>query len=275
MVCIISVFQDSTLIIVFIFIPGEPPTYCPRRPRSTSEAISLACGDDPQKTRSKDDHKALPLNETPKGADHVHAPTCILLPHPEDDLDLCPPAAGISSLDFDPMSFQCSLPSATPRQQHHKDGNKWRRTPGCSSESEPISSPNNNISCSQSPDISPVLCKGGKVSFKLLSPKFGDTFLKSQADIQSASSSPPPLPSSPSPVEKCEAPLEDGKVVRASHQRCSPLSTASQASALTDLSQSAQNLPDPGKYCSSSVTYSHILDIVSIYLSNNAFCSFL
>lgn len=178
MVCLICVFPDSALIIAFIFIPGEPPTYCPRRPRSTSEAISLVCGDDPQKTRSKDDHQAHPLNETHKGADHVHALTCILPPHPEDDLDLCPPAAGISSLDFDPMSFQCSLPSATPRPQHHKDGNKWRRNAGCSSESEPISSPNNNISCSQSPDISPVLCKGGKVSSKLLSPKYGDTFLK-------------------------------------------------------------------------------------------------
>lgn len=272
MVCLICVFQDSALI---IFIPGEPPTYCPRRPRSTSEAISLVCGDDPQKTRSKDDHQAHPLNETHKGADHVHALTCILPPHPEDDLDLCPPAAGISSLDFDPMSFQCSLPSATPRPQHHKDGNKWRRNAGCSSESEPISSPNNNISCSQSPDISPVLCKGGKVSSKLLSRKYGDTFLKSQGDIQNASASPLPLPSSPPPVEKCEARLEDGKVARASHQRCSPLSTASQASALTELSQSAQNLPDPGKYRFCSETYNHILDIVSTYLSNNAFCSFL
>lgn len=173
------------------------------------------------------------------------------------------------------MSFQCSQPSATPRPQHHRDGNKWRKNAGCSSESEPISSPNNNISCSQSPDISPVLCKGGKVFSKVLSSKPRDKFLKSQADIQNASASPPPLPSFPPPVEKCEAPLEDGKVARASHQRCSPLSTASQASALTDLSQSAQNLPDPGKSHSFSATYNHILDIVSIYLSNNAFCSFL
>lgn len=239
---------------VFIFIPGEPPTYCPRRPRSTSGAISVVCGDDLRKTRSKDDHKTHPLNESHNGADRVQ--TCILPPHPEDDLDLCPPAAGISSLDFDPMSFQCSLPSVTPGLQHNKNGNKWRKNAGCSSESEPISSPNNNISCSQSPDISPILCKGGKkVTSKPLSPKLRKKFLKSQADIQNASASPPPLPSSPPPVEKCEAPLEDGKVARAPHQRCSPLSTASQASALTDLSQSAQNLPDPGKYHSSLTSY--------------------
>lgn len=234
-------------------IAGEPPSYRRLRPRSTSEAISAVSREDLHNTRSKDDHRTHPLNESYNGADRVRTAACISPPHQEDDLDLCPPVAGISTLDFDPMSFQCSLPSATPGPQHNKDGNKWRKSAGCSSESEPISSPN-NISCFQSPDISPVIGKGGrKVNAKPLSPKLRKKSFKTQTDVQTASastaaSSPPPLPSSSPPVEKREAPVVDGKEPRAPYQHCSPLSTASQASALTDLSQSAQNLPDPGQY---------------------------
>ncbi|XP_054457053.1 rho GTPase-activating protein 32 isoform X2 [Anoplopoma fimbria] len=184
-------------------VEGEPPSYRPRRPRSTSEAVSGICRDDVRDARSKDDHRTHPLNGSHSGADRIRTAACISPPHQEDDLDLCPPAAGIYSLDFDPMSFQCSPHSATPGLQH-KDVNKWKKSTGCSSESEPISSANNNIIGFQSPDISPFL------------------------------------------AEKCEAPLKDGKETRAPYPHYSPLSTASQGSALTDLSQSAQNLPDPG-----------------------------
>ncbi|XP_031729393.1 rho GTPase-activating protein 32 isoform X1 [Anarrhichthys ocellatus] len=220
-------------------VEGDPPSYRPRRPRSTSEAVS----------RSKDDHRTHPLNGSHSGADRVRTAACISPPHQEDDLDLCPPAEGIYSLDFDPMSFQCSPPPATPGLQHNKDGNKWRKSAGCSSESEPIFSANNNIVGHQSPDISPVLCKGGKkVTSKQLSPKIRKKSFKTQADVQNASASPPPVPfpSSYPPAEKCKAPLADGKEPRAPYPHCSPLSTASQGSALTDLSQAAQNLPDPG-----------------------------
>uniref|UniRef100_UPI0037E75834 rho GTPase-activating protein 32 isoform X2 n=1 Tax=Semicossyphus pulcher TaxID=241346 RepID=UPI0037E75834 len=227
-------------------VEGEPPSYRPRRPRSTSEAHSALCKDDLRKPRSKDNHRTHLLNED-HGVDRVRTAACISPPQQEDDLDLCPPAAGIFSLDFDPMSFQCSPPSGTPGLQHNKDGNKWRKSAGCSSESEPISSPNNNISCSQSPDISPVHGKSAKkVTSKPLSPKLRKKSFKTQADVQNASAFPHPLTSSSPPVEKREAPLADGKELRAPYPHCSPLSTASQASALTDLSQSAQNLPDPG-----------------------------
>ncbi|KAK2847422.1 hypothetical protein Q5P01_010421 [Channa striata] len=228
-------------------IQGEPPSYRPIRPRSTSEAMSAISRDDLHTPRIKDHHRTPPLNQSFNGADRVRTAAFISPPHQEDDLDLCPPAAGISSLDFDPMSFQCSPPSATPGQHHNRDGNKWRKSVGCSSESEPISSPNNNISCSQSPDISPILSRGGKkLSAKALSPKLRKKSFKTQADVQIASASLPTLPSSSLPVEKCEAPVADGKEPGASFPHCSPLSTASHASGLTDLSQSAQNLPDPG-----------------------------
>lgn len=241
LLCVFSVFESKFVFLNFISV--EPSTYCPRRPRSTSEAVSLVSRDDICKTRSKEGHKTHPPKERYNSPDSVHSGMSVSPPQPEEELDLCPPAAGISSLDFDPMSFQCSQPSATPRLQQHKDGSKWRKSAGCSSESEPISSPNNNI---LSPDISPVLCKGGKMVGPL-SPALGKEFFKLQGDNANVSASPPPLPSSSPPVEKFDAPLEEGRVARAAHPRCSPLSTASQASALTDLSQSAQNLPDPGK----------------------------
>ncbi|XP_068173217.1 rho GTPase-activating protein 32 isoform X2 [Antennarius striatus] len=228
-------------------VEGDPRKYRPRRPRSTSEAISVVCRDDQAHTRNKDDHRTHLLHERSAVSDRGHSVTRISPPHQEDDLDLCPPVAGISSLDFDPMSFQCSPPSAIPGLQQNKDGHKWRKSAGCSSESEPISSPNNNISGSQSPDISPILSNGGKeINLKSLSPKLRKKSFKTQADVQRASDSSPLLPSMSPPVERGEGQLAEGKVGRTSYHQCSPLSTASQASALTDLSQSAQNLPDSG-----------------------------
>uniref|UniRef100_G3P961 Rho GTPase activating protein 32a n=1 Tax=Gasterosteus aculeatus aculeatus TaxID=481459 RepID=G3P961_GASAC len=135
-------------------VEGEPPSYRPRRPRSTSEAVSGVHRDNVHFPRTR----THPLNESQTGSDRVTA-ACISPPHQEDDLDLCLPAEGIYSLDFDPMSFQCSPASATPGLQRNKDANKWRKNAGCCN--EPISSANNVIGY-QSPDISPVLVKGGK-----------------------------------------------------------------------------------------------------------------
>ncbi|XP_068614715.1 rho GTPase-activating protein 32-like [Brachionichthys hirsutus] len=222
-------------------VEGDPRNYRPRRPRSTSQAISVVRRDDQSHTRSKGDHRTHPLTDRNAGSDRGHSTACVSPPQQEDDLDLCPPAAGISSLDFDPMSFQCSPPSAIPGLQHTKGGNKGSKSVGCSSESEPISSPNNNISSSQSPDISPILGNGGREATpKSLSPKLRKKSFKTQADVQRASDSSPLLLSVPPPGEKREGQLAEGKVGRPSYQHRSP------ASALTDLSQSAQNLPDPG-----------------------------
>lgn len=248
-ICMYVIKSDSVKnVYVLVSIPGDPPSYRPRRPRSTSEALSGDCRDNVQNPRTKDDYRPHPLNGSYNGADYVRTAACVSPSQQEDDLDLCPPAAGIYSLDFDPMSFQCSPASATPGLQRNKDGNKLRKSAVCSSE-EHISSPNNNIRGYHSPDISPVIGKGRKkVTSKQLSPKLKKKSFKTQADVQKASSSPPPLPSSSPPVEKKkrEAPLADGKELRAAYPHCSPLSMASQASALTDLSQPAQNLPDPG-----------------------------
>lgn len=193
----------------------DPHSYRPLRPRSTSEAISAAVSkDDLHSSRSREEVRPHSL----------HAPGSIPSPQ-EDELDLSPPAVGISTLDFDPMSFQCS-----------KSGYKWRKSGGCSSESEPISSPNNNID-EFSPDLSPGLEIDTKKVSK--SPKLRKKSFKTQADVQNAStafgSSTSPSPCTPSPLDdRCDAP--DGKERRPPYPHCSPISTVSQAS----------DLPDPG-----------------------------
>lgn len=126
--------------------------------------------DDLRRSRSKEGHRGHPPRDAYRSPDSIHSVTSLSPQQPDEELDLCPPAAGISSLDFDPMSFQCSQPSAAhwlqqqqqQQRERERERGKWRKSAGCSSESEPISSPNNNnnISRTQSPDISPGLCQG-------------------------------------------------------------------------------------------------------------------
>lgn len=150
--------------------------------------------------------------------------------------------------------------------QHARDGNRWRKSVGCSIESEPVSFQNNNIGCSHSPDVSPVLCKSGKkVALKHISPKVKKKSLKMLADVRT------PMPSSSSNVDKCEAAVADGKQPRALFQNSSPINAPSKASGETDLSQSAQTLPDPGQFpynlnlCLVFQKYSYSLSFFTFY----------
>uniref|UniRef100_A0A3P8WB10 Rho GTPase activating protein 32a n=1 Tax=Cynoglossus semilaevis TaxID=244447 RepID=A0A3P8WB10_CYNSE len=201
-------------------VEGEPSNYHPLRPCFTSEAISAVASDDLRFPRNKEHIQAVPQDESPYGpesgcSDDVKSP-----PHQEDDFDLCSPVAGISTLDFDPIKSACF-----------------------SSESEPVSSPNNNISCSPSPEFSPVLWKGvKKVTSKSPSPKLRKKSLKSKEEVLT----PSPLTSSSPPEETPNA-----KAACIPYKHCSPLSTVSQTSGLTELSHSAQNIPDPGESHSS------------------------
>ncbi|KAM8853443.1 uncharacterized protein arhgap32a isoform 1-T1 [Synchiropus picturatus] len=191
-------------------VEGEPPSYRHLRPRSTSEAVSPASREDL--------HLATDHRPRHNGVEHVYATASVSPASPEDDLDLSPPVVGISTLDFDPMSFQCSPSSQTPGLQH-RDG-KFKKNAGWSgwSESDPASSSNY---INYSPDISPVHNKGGRrVTSKPLSPKLRKKSLKTQ-DSQTASSSP---------------------LLEKSEESRSPFKHCSQSSG----SQSAQNLPDPG-----------------------------
>ncbi|XP_067102911.1 rho GTPase-activating protein 32-like [Osmerus mordax] len=240
-------------------VEGESQMYQPSRPRSTSDALSAAFKDDLRHARAKGDLHSNQTKEAQNSADTVSGPACASLRHQEDELDLFPPDPGMSSLDFDPMSFQCSPPAAFPGPQR-KESVRWRRSAGASSESEHISSANNAISSCQSPDVTPVRVRGGDKAPRPLSPKLRRKSSKSpvvvEADVRvgqprschgAASPSPPPVPSTSPPRELHHAAGRAGR-------EPSPPSTVSQVSALTDNSQAAQNLPEPGDRLVSSVS---------------------
>ncbi|XP_054611250.1 rho GTPase-activating protein 32 isoform X2 [Dunckerocampus dactyliophorus] len=97
-------------------VEGESKVYRPRRPRSSSDALSASFNgellDGRQHCNSYDN---LDATEDSDGDD---GPICVpaLISPPRtagEDVDLSPPDIGMASLDFDPMSFQCSLPDTT------------------------------------------------------------------------------------------------------------------------------------------------------------------
>uniref|UniRef100_A0A8C5N2X2 Rho GTPase-activating protein 32 n=1 Tax=Gouania willdenowi TaxID=441366 RepID=A0A8C5N2X2_GOUWI len=87
--------------------------YRPRRPRSSSDALSTSFNGDLLENRPhcSSYHN---LDVTPH-SDGEEGPICVpaLISPPRsagEDVDLSPPDIGMASLDFDPMSFQCSFP---------------------------------------------------------------------------------------------------------------------------------------------------------------------
>lgn len=89
---------------------GESKVFRPRRPRSSSDALSASFNgellDGRQHCNSYDNLDG--------GEDSDDGPICVpaLISPPRsagEEVDLSPPDMGVASLDFDPMSFQCSL----------------------------------------------------------------------------------------------------------------------------------------------------------------------
>uniref|UniRef100_A0A3Q2XNK5 Rho GTPase-activating protein 32 n=1 Tax=Hippocampus comes TaxID=109280 RepID=A0A3Q2XNK5_HIPCM len=119
-------------------VEGESKVYRPRRPRSSSDALSASFNgellDGRQHCNSYDN---LGATEDSDGDD---GPICVpaLISPPRsagEDVDLSPPDIGMASLDFDPMSFQCSLPDAAyafPLVDSHAgaEGSTLKKSPG-------------------------------------------------------------------------------------------------------------------------------------------------
>lgn len=90
--------------------------YRPRRPRSSSDALSASFNGELLDSRQHcNSYDNLDGTEDSDGED---GPICVpaLISPPRsagEDVDLSPPDIGMASLDFDPMSFQCSLPDAS------------------------------------------------------------------------------------------------------------------------------------------------------------------
>uniref|UniRef100_A0A3B3UGU8 Rho GTPase activating protein 32 n=1 Tax=Poecilia latipinna TaxID=48699 RepID=A0A3B3UGU8_9TELE len=97
-------------------VEGESKVYRPRRPRSSSDALSASFNgellDSPQQCNSYDNLDATEDSDGDEGP--ICVPALISPPRSAgEDVDLSPPDIGMASLDFDPMSFQCSVPDTT------------------------------------------------------------------------------------------------------------------------------------------------------------------
>lgn len=139
-------------------VEGESKVYRPRRPRSSSDALSASFNGDLLDSRQHcNSYDNLGQGDSDGDDGPICVPALISPPRSADDVDLSPPDIGMASLDFDPMSFQCSLPLAeTSILSLDADASSLKRSPG--SGSEPVSPVRAKVtSCSLSPDHSPGL----------------------------------------------------------------------------------------------------------------------
>lgn len=89
----------------------ESKLYRPRRPRSSSDALSASYNGDLLESCNRcNSYDNLPHDQDSDGDEGlIHVPA-MLSSRSHEDEDLSPPDIGVASLDFDPMSFQCSPP---------------------------------------------------------------------------------------------------------------------------------------------------------------------
>ncbi|KAG8568108.1 hypothetical protein GDO81_013893 [Engystomops pustulosus] len=89
----------------------ESKLFRPRRPRSSSDALSASYNgdllDSCNRCNSYDNLPHDQDSDVDEGL--IHVPAMLSIRSQEDE-DLSPPDIGVASLDFDPMSFQCSPP---------------------------------------------------------------------------------------------------------------------------------------------------------------------
>uniref|UniRef100_A0A9J8CK47 Rho GTPase activating protein 32b n=1 Tax=Cyprinus carpio carpio TaxID=630221 RepID=A0A9J8CK47_CYPCA len=141
-------------------VEGESKVYRPRRPRSSSDALSASFNGDLLDSRQHcNSYDNLGHGESDGDDGPICVPALISPPRSADDVDLSPPDIGMASLDFDPMSFQCSLPLAeTSIFSLDTDESSLKRSPASASGSEPVSPVRAKVtSHSVSPDHSPAL----------------------------------------------------------------------------------------------------------------------
>uniref|UniRef100_A0A8C1JMR6 Rho GTPase-activating protein 32 n=1 Tax=Cyprinus carpio TaxID=7962 RepID=A0A8C1JMR6_CYPCA len=141
-------------------VEGESKVYRPRRPRSSSDALSASFNGDLLDSRQHcNSYDNLGQGDSDGDDGPICVPALISPPRSADDVDLSPPDIGMASLDFDPMSFQCSLPLAeTSIFSLDTDESSLKRSPGSASGSEPVSPVRAKVmSHSVSPDHSPAL----------------------------------------------------------------------------------------------------------------------
>ncbi|XP_036393690.1 rho GTPase-activating protein 32 [Megalops cyprinoides] len=147
-------------------VEGEAKVYRPRRPRSSSDALSASFNGDLLDSRHHcNSYDNLPRGDSDGDEGHLRVPALISPPRSAEDVDLSPPDIGVASLDFDPMSFQFSLPATEPAFPSLE-------FEGSGSGSEPVSpSPERLDSPLPSPGTSPPLREADASSLSPTGPK--------------------------------------------------------------------------------------------------------
>ncbi|KAB1254869.1 Rho GTPase-activating protein 32 [Camelus dromedarius] len=165
-------------------VDGDSKLFRPRRPRSSSDALSASFNGEMLGNRCNS-YDNLPHDESEEEVGLLHVPA-LLSPHSAEDVDLSPPDIGVASLDFDPMSFQCSPPKAESecleggasffdslgyskdrQNTNNKDseaGGSQSQTPGSAASSEPVSPVQEKLSPFFTLDLSPTEEKPSKAS---------------------------------------------------------------------------------------------------------------
>ncbi|KAJ8267090.1 hypothetical protein GJAV_G00138240 [Gymnothorax javanicus] len=146
-------------------VDGESKVYRPRRPRSSSDALSASFNGDLLDRQPCNSYDNLTQGESDGDEGPIRVPALISPPRSTEDVDLSPPDIGMASLDFDPMSFQCSLPAAeqgypSPESPELPESFGLARSPGMGGArgSEPASPSLDKFACPYlSPDLSPAL----------------------------------------------------------------------------------------------------------------------
>ncbi|XP_032212339.1 rho GTPase-activating protein 32 isoform X2 [Mustela erminea] len=187
-------------------VDGDSKLFRPRRPRSSSDALSASFNGEMLGNRCNSYDNLPHDNESEDEVGPLHIPA-LMSPHAAEDVDLSPPDIGVASLDFDPMSFQCSPPkpeseclesgasfldslvySQEKISSNKKDteaGGSQSQTPGSTASSEAVSPLQEKLSPFFTLDLSPTEEKSSKPSsftekvVYAFSPKIGRKLSKS------------------------------------------------------------------------------------------------
>ncbi|XP_072585464.1 rho GTPase-activating protein 32 isoform X8 [Vulpes vulpes] len=187
-------------------VDGDSKLFRPRRPRSSSDALSASFNGEMLGNRCNSYDNLPHDNESEEEVGLLHIPA-LMSPHTAEDVDLSPPDIGVASLDFDPMSFQCSPPkpeseclesgasffdslgySQEKPSTSKKDteaGGSQSQTPGSTASSEAVSPLQEKLSPFFTLDLSPTEEKSSKPSsftekvVYAFSPKIGRKLSKS------------------------------------------------------------------------------------------------
>lgn len=179
-------------------VDGESKLFRPRRPRSSSDALSASFNGELLGNMNRcNSYDNLPHHDSDGDEGIIHVPA-LISPRSSEDVDLSPPDIGVASLDFDPMSFQCSPPQAESEclesstslmesvginkekpSLFKKDveSGSQSQTPGSATSSEPVSPFQEKMSPFFTMDLSPTEEKACKPH--AFSPKTGRKPIKS------------------------------------------------------------------------------------------------